>query len=71
MFNQQELQILIGGVNAPIDLDDLRRHTHYGGAYKEDDPIIEAFWRVSTTFFASILAGLLKFHLNPSGRQLV
>ena len=34
MFNQQELQILLGGVNAPeppVDLDDLRQHTNYGG----------------------------------------
>ncbi|KAG1769909.1 hypothetical protein EV702DRAFT_1189003 [Suillus placidus] len=31
MFNQQELQILLGGVNAPVDVQDLRAHTQYGG----------------------------------------
>lgn len=51
MFNQQELQILIGGVNAPIDLDDLRKHTNYGGSFKDDDPIIEAFWQVRVVIF--------------------
>lgn len=47
MFNQQELQVLIGGVNTPIDLDDLRRNTNYGGLYNDDDDTIQAFWRVS------------------------
>ena len=46
MFNQQELQILLGGVNAPVDLDDLRKHTNYGGLYDNEEPTIQAFWRV-------------------------
>ena len=46
MFNQQELQILLGGVNSPIDLDDLRRHTQYGGLFNEEEPTIQMFWRV-------------------------
>lgn len=50
MFNQQELQVLIGGVNTPIDLDDLRRNTNYGGLYSDDDDTIQAFWRVSVEF---------------------
>ena len=47
MFNQQELQVLLGGVNAPVDLDDLRANTHYGGVYGDDNPTIVAFWNVS------------------------
>jgi hypothetical protein len=46
MFNQQELQILLGGVNSPIDLDDLRAHTQYGGLYSDQEPTIQVFWRV-------------------------
>jgi len=46
MFNQQEVQILIGGVNSPIDLEDLRRHTNYGGLYDDNHPVVEAFWKV-------------------------
>ena len=46
MFNQQEVQILIGGVNSPIDLDDLQRNTNYGGAYDEKHETIIAFWKV-------------------------
>ena len=46
MFNQQELQILIGGVNTAIDLEDLRANTNYGGAYNDEHPTIQAFWKV-------------------------
>ena len=51
MFNQQEVQILLGGVNAPIDFDDLRRNTNYGGLYDDNEPTIVAFWNVSTFVF--------------------
>jgi ubiquitin-protein ligase E3 C len=46
MFNQQELQILLGGTNSPIDLDDLRTNTKYGGVYDENDLTIQFFWKV-------------------------
>lgn len=46
MFNQQEMQILIGGVNTPIDLNDLRTYAVYGGLYDDKDPTIVAFWNV-------------------------
>lgn len=46
MFNQQELQILLGGVDTPIDLDDLRAHTQYGGLYDDHEQTIEIFWSV-------------------------
>jgi ubiquitin-protein ligase E3 C len=48
MFNQQELQILLGGVNSPIDLEDLRQNTQYGGLYDNEHPTIELFWKVRT-----------------------
>ena len=47
MFNQQEVQILIGGVNSPIDLDDLRRHTNYGRLYDDNHKTIIFFGNVS------------------------
>jgi hypothetical protein len=47
MFNQQELQILLGGVNAPVDVQDLRAHTQYGGLYGDDEPTVQMFWKVS------------------------
>jgi len=44
MFNQQEVQILLGGVNSPVDLDDLHRHTNYSGVYDDAEDTITAFW---------------------------
>lgn len=51
MFNQSELQHLVGGDNAAIDVDDLRNHTEYSGVYSIGDdgrehPTIELFWDV-------------------------
>lgn len=59
MFNQQELQILLGGVNAPIDLDDLRSHTQYGGLYDDHEHTIEIFWSVSAACAMLASNGLL------------
>ncbi|KAM3065848.1 ubiquitin-protein ligase (E3) [Clarireedia jacksonii] len=51
MFNQSELQTLIGGESSQIDIDDLRRNTMYGGVYEIGDdglehPTIQMFWHV-------------------------
>lgn len=51
MFNQSELQTLIGGDSSQLDIDDLRRNTQYGGVYQiGDDGLehtsIQYFWQV-------------------------
>ncbi|KAJ1551858.1 hypothetical protein HK405_013661 [Cladochytrium tenue] len=46
MFNQQELQVLLGGTTAPIDPDDLRRNVVYSGPFDEAHPTIRLFWDV-------------------------
>jgi ubiquitin-protein ligase E3 C len=51
MFNQNELQTLIGGDASDIDIADLRRNTLYGGVYvigddKLEHPTIKFFWEV-------------------------
>lgn len=57
MFNQQELQILLGGVNAPIDLEDLRLNTKYGGLYDDNEATIQRFWKAcSTNLFKRMFA---------------
>lgn len=52
MFNQTELQTLVGGdTGTPIDVEDLRRNTVYGGVYvvgedgREHESVV-LFWRV-------------------------
>ena len=51
MFNQSELQTLIGGDSSEIDLADLRKNTLYGGVYQIGDdglehPTVKLFWNV-------------------------
>jgi ubiquitin-protein ligase E3 C len=51
MFNQSELQTLIGGDMAEIDVDDLRNNTSYSGVYVIGDdglehPTVKLFWQV-------------------------
>ncbi|KAL2162218.1 hypothetical protein VTH06DRAFT_7131 [Thermothelomyces fergusii] len=53
MFNQTELQRLVGGDSSAIDVEDLRRHTVYSGAYAvggdgggELHPTVAMFWDV-------------------------
>ncbi|KDR68225.1 hypothetical protein GALMADRAFT_161130 [Galerina marginata CBS 339.88] len=61
MFNPRELQILIGGTFAPTDLDDLRRHTNYGGIYHNGHETIIHFWRVVNSFHQWQKHTLLRF----------
>lgn len=51
MFNQSELQRLVGGDSSEIDVEDLRRHTVYSGVYAvgddgEEHPTVKMFWEV-------------------------
>ncbi|KAJ2931954.1 hypothetical protein H1R20_g5141, partial [Candolleomyces eurysporus] len=71
MFNQQEVQILIGGVNAPIDLDDLRQNTNYGGLYDDRHPVIVAFWKVVEGFDQEQRRALLRFVTSCSRPPLL
>ncbi len=55
MFNQIELQTLVGGDLSEIDVDDLRRNTEYSGVYVIGDdglehPTIQLFWQVMKEF---------------------
>ncbi|KAL8938707.1 MAG: hypothetical protein Q9211_003084 [Gyalolechia sp. 1 TL-2023] len=55
MFNQHELQTLISGSAASIDIADLRANTQYGGLYVLGDdgvehPTIQLFWDVVASF---------------------
>jgi len=66
MFNQSELQTLLGGTSASLDISDLRRNTMYGGIYQIGDdglehPTIELFWRVLGTFSDADQRKVLKF----------
>ncbi|KAJ5042822.1 uncharacterized protein L3040_004215 [Drepanopeziza brunnea f. sp. 'multigermtubi'] len=51
MFNQSELQTLIGGDSSEVNVEDLRRNTQYGGVYQigddgQEHSTIKIFWKV-------------------------
>ena len=71
MFNQQEVQILIGGVNSPIDLGDLRLHTNYGGLYVDTHPVVVAFWNVVNSLDQEQRRALLRFVTSCSRPPLL
>ncbi|KAI1321825.1 hypothetical protein EDD11_000101 [Mortierella claussenii] len=45
MFNQQELQVMLGGAQTPISLTDLAQNVVYSN-FERTDPTIEYFWEV-------------------------
>jgi len=66
MFNQSELQTLIGGDASEIDVEDLRRNTQYGGVYQIGDdglehPTVRLFWKVMKELDDSDRRKVLKY----------
>lgn len=66
MFNQSELQHLVGGDSSEIDIEDLRKNTVYSGLYEIGDdmkehPTIEIFWKVVRGFTDAQRRDLLKY----------
>jgi len=66
MFNQTELQTLIGGDSSQIDVDDLRRNTIYSGVYVIGDdglehPTVQLFWQVMKELDDSDRRKVLKY----------
>ncbi|PFH55889.1 hypothetical protein XA68_17443 [Ophiocordyceps unilateralis] len=66
MFNQSELQRLVGGDSSEIDLADLRKNTVYSGLYeigddKEEHPTIKLFWKVMEGFADTQRRDVLKY----------
>ena len=66
MFNQSELQTLIGGDSSEIDVEDLRANTAYGGIYQIGDdglehPTIQLFWKVMKELDDSDRRKVLKY----------
>lgn len=54
MFDERELELLIGGI-ADIDVEDWKKHTDYRG-YTESDDVIVNFWKASHRSSNPILA---------------
>ncbi|KAJ9151176.1 HECT-domain-containing protein [Pleurostoma richardsiae] len=66
MFNQSELQRLVGGDSSEIDVEDLRRNTEYSGLYVIGDdgvehPTVQLFWEVMHSLKDSQRRDVLKY----------
>ncbi|KAG0412562.1 hypothetical protein HPB47_010284 [Ixodes persulcatus] len=64
-------QVLISGAQSPVDLEDLRQHTHYEGGYTADHPVVRAFWKVLEGFDERQRRLLLKFVTSCSRPPLL
>lgn len=76
MFNQSELQTLIGGTAANISIADLQANTQYGGVYQIGTdgllhPTIELFWRVMENFEDGERRAVLKFVTSTPNAPLL
>ncbi|KAK6520370.1 hypothetical protein TWF506_000642 [Arthrobotrys conoides] len=76
MFNQSELQTLVGGNESPLDIDDLRKNTIYGGIYtigddEQEHETIKMFWRVLKRLRESDKRAILKFVTSVSRAPLL
>ncbi|XP_024025560.1 E3 ubiquitin-protein ligase UPL6 isoform X2 [Morus notabilis] len=61
MFNEHELQLLISGSLASLDVDDLRVNTNYAGGYHSEHYVIEMLWEVLKNFSLEDQKKFLKF----------
>ncbi|KAK1827684.1 hypothetical protein QBC39DRAFT_167566 [Podospora conica] len=61
MFNQKELQRLVGGDSSDIDVDDLQNHTEYSGVYDDKHPTVRFFWQAMRDFSDGERREVLKF----------
>ncbi|PSS03360.1 hypothetical protein BD289DRAFT_478537 [Coniella lustricola] len=66
MFNQSELQRLVGGDSTEIDIEDLRRNTICSGLYEvgddgQDHPTVQMFWDVMRSLEDSQRRDVLKY----------
>eukprot|EP00842_Homolaphlyctis_polyrhiza_P001221 jgi/Hompol1/209/HPOL_005277-RA len=64
VFDERELELLIGGI-AEIDVDDWKKNTDYRG-YKEDDEVIQWFWKSVRSWESEKKARLLQFVTGTS-----
>ena len=78
LFTVKELQLLLNGGEAPMDVDDWEKHTLYSGGYTARSTVVRNFWRTMRKFSPSQRRDVLKFvtssprpplqgfkHLNP------
>jgi ubiquitin-protein ligase E3 C len=71
MFNSTELQTLLSGSEAAIDVADWRENSSYHGFSGPDDPVLIMFWRVVEEFSADERSRLLHYVTSCSRPPLL
>ncbi|KAF7729972.1 Ubiquitin-protein ligase E3B [Apophysomyces ossiformis] len=61
IFTPSELQRVISGEDAELDISDLRRHTEYEHGYFDQHPVIRMFWQIVEEFSPEEKRAFLKF----------
>lgn len=72
LFSTPEVQHLISGDSSPLDVKDLRRHTHYYGGFHDSHRVIGWFWDILDKDFTDKERGaFLKFVTSCSKPPLL
>lgn len=71
MFSNKEFQVLISGAEIPVDIEDLRKNTRYGGDFNNEHVTIQLFWDVVRNFNDLEKRQLLKFVTSCSRPPLL
>mmetsp|Transcript_20968 Transcript_20968/g.57572 ORF Transcript_20968/g.57572 Transcript_20968/m.57572 type:complete len:464 (-) Transcript_20968:476-1867(-) len=71
MFSPAELQLVLGGSDAPLSVSDWRAHTVYSGGYHANSPVVQWFWQVVEEFDRRQRAATLKFVTSCSRPPLM
>ncbi|XP_055601145.1 ubiquitin-protein ligase E3C [Uranotaenia lowii] len=71
MFSNKELQVLTSGAEIPVDVNDLRINTRYGGDFTLEHETIQLFWKVVEEFDDIQRRQLLKFVTSCSRPPLL
>jgi len=71
MFSPAELQMVLGGSDAPLDLSDWHANTTYSGGYTAQHQTVLWFWEVLADFDAGRRAATLKFATSCSRPPLM
>ncbi|KAK9246363.1 hypothetical protein V1506DRAFT_535333 [Lipomyces tetrasporus] len=69
MFSPNEMQTLVGGAALPINIEDWKKNTVYGGFY-EKDPTVTYFWEVVEELNDEDVRSVLKFVTSVSRAPL-
>mmetsp|Transcript_14157 Transcript_14157/g.46080 ORF Transcript_14157/g.46080 Transcript_14157/m.46080 type:complete len:403 (-) Transcript_14157:24-1232(-) len=71
MFSVAELQLVLGGSDAPLNVADWRQHATYSGGYHADSPPVRWFWQVLAEYPPPRRAAALKFATSCSRPPLM